>query len=127
MRHFWRVRFRLRTLLLAMLILGVSPWLVLRYLERREDQMWNALQTAKSQRDMTLVHWRRIYDRLQAGEANDAQESDARSRYFEARAQTELAVKRVRSHYGNDEKVLIKVIDQRASRKARSPLQTGSK
>ena len=127
MRHFWRVRFRLRTLLLAMLILGISPWLVVRYLEWQEDQMWNTLQTAKSQRDMAIVHWRRIYDRVQAGEATDTHESDARSQYYSARARVENAVKEVNSYYGDDEKALIKAMEQRKSRKMRYASRIGSK
>jgi len=127
MRHFWRVRFRLRTLLLAMLILGISPWLVVRYLEWQEDQMWSTLQTAKSQRDMALVQWRRTYDRVQAGEATDAHEADARSQYFAARVRTEDAVKEVNSYYGDDEKTLIKAMEERKSRKMRHTIRSGNK
>jgi len=127
MRDFWRVQFRLRTLLLAMLILGASPWLVVRYFEWRENELWNALETAKTQRDAEITNWRAIYDGMQVGDASDAQESDARSRYFAARAQTELAVKRVHSHYGSNEDALIKAAERRKSRKAQSPAQSMNK
>lgn len=127
MRHFWRVRFRLRTLLLAMSILGASPWLVLRCLEWRENQLWNALETAKAQRDAEIANWRAIYDGRQTGDESDAQEAAARSRYFAARAQTELAVKRIHSHYGSNEEALIKAAERRKPRKAQSPVQRMNK
>jgi hypothetical protein len=66
------MRYRLRTLLLVMLVAGVSPWAVLRYLD------W--------QRDRALARWRATFSAsFETGEARDRAEQQAVQKYFAAR------------------------------------------
>jgi hypothetical protein len=38
MRYSWRLQYGLRSLLLAMLVLGTAPWLAYRFVQWRQDR-----------------------------------------------------------------------------------------
>lgn len=100
----WRFQFGLRTLMLAMLVLGILPWIVLKVREARERQIWNALEESKRLRDEAIADWRLTYDRWQQGNATIRDESDARQRYFDTRSKVERTVRAVNEYYDGDEK-----------------------
>jgi hypothetical protein len=99
MARSWRLQFGLRSLLLAMLVLGTLPWLIHRHLRWRDAQLWQALDAARQQRDQTLIQWRHIYSEYQTGSTPLAAESAARERYFAARQQVASAVAILRDRY----------------------------
>jgi hypothetical protein len=94
-----RLQFGLRSLLLAMLVLGTLPWLIHRHLRWRDAQLWQALDAARQQRDQSLIQWREVYSEYQTGSAPLAAESAARERYFAARQQVAGAVGSLRARY----------------------------
>ena len=110
MRSPWRFQFRLRTLLVAMLLLGVSPWIAIRLRERRR---WNEFTTARLQRDQSLVAWRAAYDTLvQEGSPSAITgEVKAQTRYYAARKRVDQALANLQSLYGSPEQLIL--ADQR--------------
>jgi hypothetical protein len=111
----WRFQFGLRTLLLAMLLLGMAPWAVIQFIQWRDDRLWISLQAAKQQRDAALVAWRVAYDAFERDKspASDKEELEAQQRYYAARNDVESARKAVYARYGDSEKELMQAIAAR--------------
>jgi len=118
MRYMWRLQFGLRTLLLAMLVLGTAPWIVCRFVQWRQDKLWNALETGKHRRDEALVQWRQTYDSWQQGAANSSDEAAVRERYFVARKQVEDALSGIISYYGDQEEAQKRGVEWREKQRA---------
>jgi hypothetical protein len=49
-----RLQYGVRTLLLVMLVLGIAPKIAHRFVQWRQDRLWNALETGKHRRDEAL-------------------------------------------------------------------------
>jgi hypothetical protein len=98
-----RLQFSLRTLLVAMLVLGMLPWIGLRYWKWRESEIWSAHNAAKVERDQALQAWRDVYDQFVNNQASATIEGQARARYFAARKTVEQKRKAIESLYGNSE------------------------
>jgi hypothetical protein len=120
----WRFQFGLRTLMLAMLVLGILPWIVLKVREARERQFWNALEESKRLRDESLAKWRTTYDRWQQGNATIRDESDARQRYFDTRSQVERTVRAVNEYYDSDEKQIGASLERFVTQTSRSTFES---
>ena len=114
-----RLQFSLRTLSVAMLVLGALPWLALRYWQWREREIWTAHYAAKIERDQALVDWRNVYDQFVNKQASEATEHQARARYFAARKTVEQRRKAIESFYGNSEGKLLRAMTAR--RKSAKP------
>jgi cell division protein FtsL len=95
-----RLQFSLRTLLVAMLVLGALPWLAIKW---REREIWSAHRAAKMERDQALVDWRNLYDQFVNNQASAAAEAQARKRYFAARQGVETTAKTIQSFYGESQ------------------------
>ena len=93
-------QFGLRTLLAAMLVLGMLPWAVQCW---RDEQAWQALESARQRCDQALIDWRSIYELTLQDEAPSAatSESPARARYFAARQQLKTAEIVLRERYAH--------------------------
>ena len=98
-----RLQFSLRTLLIAMLVLGALPWVAMRYRQWREREMHAAHYAAKVERDNALVQWRNVYDQFVNNRVSQATEAQARARYFAARKTVEQTAKAIESFSGNTE------------------------
>jgi hypothetical protein len=116
MRFPRRFQFGLRTLLIAMLFLGMAPWLALKW---REDRLWKSLQAAKQRRDDALVAWRIAYAAFdnEKSSAAEAAEVQAQTRYYAAREEIESATQAIHSFYDNSEEKLARAIDARHRKK----------
>ncbi len=121
MPRIFRLQFSLRTLLVSMLILGIAPWIVIRYQnKRREDQVWSNVQKAKRLRNEAMLAWRSTYDRFVSGELTVRDEASARERYFSYRAQVETNIRELKAFYGNDDRQLRRAVDRRNTERAAS-------
>jgi hypothetical protein len=108
------VRYRLRTLLLAVLIL---PPLIACYWRWRDDRIWHALQAAKQRRDASLVAWRVAYEAFTSGSSDRSQEAAAQERYFAARHDVESAMRALHARYGKSDQELLRAMEARHRRK----------
>jgi hypothetical protein len=116
------MQYRLRTLLI---LLAIFPPLIaglVRYREWREDQLWRSLESAKQERDELLLTWRKVYDRVEAGRARQAEEDSVKQRYFSARQDVQRAVTAIQTRYGKTDAELLRAMESRRERKrAASP------
>jgi hypothetical protein len=97
--------------LIAFLLL--PPVIAVQYRRWDQSRIWNAVSTAKERRDNALVAWRVAYD-ADANGSSPATESavqDAERRYYAARQDVEVAMKRLYALYGNSKERLAKAID----------------
>ena len=126
MRRWLRFQFGLRTLLVAMAVLGIAPWVAVQILQRKENQLWDNLDKAKSWQAQSLENWRRI-DTLLSIRARgvtayrdiSATEASARERYFNMRAMVESAEREIDAYYGKNLKRKEAAIARLAKSKAK--------
>jgi hypothetical protein len=97
-----RFQFGLRTLLVAMVVLGTAPWVAVQVVQWREDQLWNKLDTAKRLRNQALVDCRREYDIFIQGNVSAEAEAQARERYFSMRAIVETCRREIDAYYADN-------------------------
>jgi hypothetical protein len=113
----FRLQFRLRTLLVAAIFLPPMLAIVLRYPGWRDDRLWHALESAKQEREASLLDWRDVYERHQAGQVGSSHELAAQRRYFAARGNVESAVQAIQARYGNSQEELTKAMQARPRKK----------
>lgn len=102
MARFIRLQFRLRTLLLAAIVLPPVVAALAPYRSWRDERLWRSLERAKQQRDVMLIDWRDSYDQWETGQTSDADLQSARRRYFAARDDVQSAVKAIHARYGTE-------------------------
>ena len=116
MLRWWRFQFGLRTLLIAMLLLGIAPWLAVKYVRWREEQLWSRYDHAKFMRNQAIAQWRVVYDEFSEGKSDLTAETEARERYFSYRAQVESALGEIHRYYGSSDEELQRAIERRVAR-----------
>jgi hypothetical protein len=120
MRHSLRFQFGIRTLLIAMLLVGIALCIGVRLQKSREDRLWLVLDEAKQRRNEAIKTWRTTYDQIAAGNLGLQDEAVARERYFAYRAQVETAVREISAYYGGTEKALHQAVHRRNAERSPS-------
>jgi hypothetical protein len=78
------------------------PWIGTCYWRWREDQVWQAYESAKSKRDESLARWRIAYEKMIVADAKSSVEESAnRESYLTLRREAEARREELETFYRN--------------------------